>query len=101
MPDINPTSFKNGVPKGERNAFFGIEEQIMAAPTETIVAVVTYEVSKIVHEEIEDVKYPVVEIKHIEIVTDEKDSLTALKLRDKAYKARTGQDALAIVEGDA
>ncbi|MFT4281227.1 hypothetical protein [Microbacterium sp.] len=94
MADINPTSFKNGVPKGERNAFFGIEEQIMAAPGDTIVAVVTYEVAKIVHEEIEDVKYPVVEIKHIEILGDEKAKAAAVKLRDAAYKARTGQNAL-------
>lgn len=100
MAEIKRATFKNGVPKAERNGFYGIEEEIIAEAGERIVAVVTYEVVRVIHEEIEDEKYPVLEIKHIEPIRSEKDAAVVLKVRDAAYKKRTGENALDLGDED-
>jgi Lon protease-like protein len=98
MSEIKPAAFKNGVPKAERNGFFGAEADFIESAGERIIAVVTYEVVRVMHEEIEDEKYPVIEVQHIEPLRDEKAIAAALKLRDAAYKARTGENVLDIAE---
>lgn len=100
MAEIKPATFKNGVPKAERNGFYGIEEEIIAEAGERITAVVTYEVVRVIHEEIEDEKYPVLEIKHIEPIRSEADAAAVLKVRDAAYKKRTGENALDLGDED-
>lgn len=96
MTEMKPTTFKNGVPKAERNGMFGAEEQLieLARSGRQIVAVVTYAVPKVMHDEVADERYPVAEITHIEPLFDEELAATAFKLREQAYKARTGADAL-------
>lgn len=100
MTEIKPAAFKNGVPKAERNGFFGIEHELVEEGGERIVAIVTYEVVRVMHEEIEDEKYPVLEIKHIEPLRSGTAEAAAIKLRDEAYKARTSQDALDLGDID-
>ena len=100
MTDLKPVSFKNGVPKAERNGMFGNEEQLieLGASGAQVLAIVTYSVLKVMHDEVADERYPVAQIDHIEPLFDEKAAAAAQKLRDQAYKARTGMDALDLGE---
>lgn len=100
MTETKPTTFKNGVPKAERNGMFGAEEALidLAKNSTQIIAVVTYSVPKVIHDEIADERYPVVQIDHIEPLFGEKAAAAAMKLRDAAYKERTSQDALDLPE---
>lgn len=100
MTDTKPTSFKNGVPKAERNGMFGAEDQLieLAKAGGQVTAIVTYSVPKVMHDEIADERYPVVQIDHIEPLFAEKDAASALKLREKTYKARTAEGALDLPE---
>lgn len=96
MTEIKPTALKQGMPKAERNGLFGNEEQLieLARAGMPLVAIVTFAIPKVPHEEIEDVRWPVVEMAHIEPMFGEKDAAAAIKLRDTSYKARTGENAL-------
>lgn len=77
--DTKPASFARGVPAEQANGFYGIEDELIEeAGGEPIVAVVTYVVDEVV----------------------EKRVAAAIKLRDEAYKVRTGQDALDLPEVD-
>ncbi|WP_083370838.1 hypothetical protein [Microbacterium paraoxydans] len=100
---MKPTSFKNGVPKAERNGMFGAEDRLieLAKAGGTVTAIVTYSVPKVMHDEIADERYPVVQIDHIEPLFEEKAEASATKLRDTAYKARTAEGALDIPEVEA
>lgn len=89
-----PTSFKSGVPKAERNGFFGIEEEIIADAGDRIVAIVTYEVIRVMHEELEDEKYPVVEATHIEVLRDPESQVAVMALLQASHKARTSVGTL-------
>lgn len=102
MTELNPTALKQGMPKAERNGLFGSEERLieLARAGEKVVAVVTFAIPKVPHEEIEDVRWPVVEIVHIEPMFAEKDEQAAVKLRDAAYKKRTGENALDLGDED-
>ncbi|MBS0231750.1 MAG: hypothetical protein JSS52_11415 [Proteobacteria bacterium] len=73
MTEIKPTSFKNGVPKAERNGMFGSEEKLieLAKAGRQLVAIV-----------------------HIEPLFDQERSTAADEIRAAAYKDRTGTDAL-------
>lgn len=96
MTETKPTTFKNGVPKGERNGLFGAEDTLieLAKQDGTVTAIVTYSVPRVIHDEVADERYPVVQIDHIEPLFAEKDEAAARKLRDAAYKKRTGLNAL-------
>lgn len=96
MTETKPTTFKNGVPKGERNGLFGAEDTLidLAKQDGTVTAIVTYSVPRVIHDEVADERYPVVQIDHIEPLFGEKDEAAARKLRDAAYKKRTGLNAL-------
>ncbi|MDQ1127601.1 hypothetical protein QE428_002634 [Microbacterium sp. SORGH_AS 505] len=100
MTDTKPTTFKNGVPAEQSNGFFGLEEELMADPSKQVTAVVTFEVDDIVHKELTGDRYPVVKIKHIEPIREEKAEASVLKVRDAAYKKRTGENALDLPEVD-
>lgn len=94
--EMKPTAFKQGVPKAERNGMFGNEARLIEAARagERITAIVTYEVPKVIHDEIADETYPVVEPVHIEPIFDEKRSEAAVKLQVAEYKKRTGENAI-------
>lgn len=96
MTETKPTSFANGVPKAERNGMFGAEEQLieLAKQDAQVVAIVTYSVPRVMHDEVADERYPVVKIEHIEPLFGDKESTAATKLREAAYKARTSEGAL-------
>lgn len=99
--ETKPTSFARGVPAEERNGFFGLEDDLIAsAGDRQIVAVVTYSVDEVVSKQIAGEQYPVVKATHIEPLHEEKQIAAALKLRDAAYKVRTGQNALDLPEVD-
>lgn len=102
MTDIKPTTFKQGVPKAERNGMFGSEEQLIeiAKAGRQVVAIVTYAVPKVIRDEIADERYPLAEIVQIEPLFDEAKAAAAIKLRDEAYTERTGQDALVLPDVD-
>lgn len=101
MTEIKPTAFKRGVPAEQANGLFGVEEQLIEmAPGDQIVAVVTFNVDEVMEKRRAGEEWPVVAMKHLEPLWDEKAATAALKLRDAAYKKRTGQDALDIPEAD-
>lgn len=96
MTEIKPTSFKNGVPKAERNGMFGSEEKLieLAKAGKQLVAIVTYEIPRVMHDEIADETYPVAALVHIEPLFDEARSAAADEIRAASYKERTGEGAL-------
>lgn len=101
MTEIKPTAFKRGVPAEQANGLFGVEDQLIEmAPGDQIVAVVTFSVDEVMEKRRAGEEWPVVAMKHLEPLWDEKASVAALKLRDAAYKKRTGQDALDIPEAE-
>lgn len=100
--ELKPTAFKQGVPKSERNGMFGNELRLIGAAKagDRITAIVTYEVPKVIHDEIADETYPVVEAVHIEPIFDEKRAEAAVKLQAAEYKKRTGENALDLGDMD-
>lgn len=94
--DIKPTAFKNGAPKAERNGMFGNELRLIEAAKagERITAIVTYEIPKVIHDEIADEKYPIVAAVNIEPLFDADRAEAARVLQAAEYKARTGEGAL-------
>lgn len=98
MTEIKPVSFKNGVPKAERNGLFGNEEKLieLAKEGKPVLAIVQYSFPKVIHDEIADETYPVAQIDHIEPLFEDKPAQAADKLRATAYKARTGENALEL-----
>ncbi|MGF3055647.1 hypothetical protein [Microbacterium sp. YY-01] len=96
MAEIMPASFKNGVPKAERNGMFGNESQLieLARASKRVTAIVTYSVPSVVHDEIADERRPVLAIEHIEPLFNAERASAAEDLRDAEFKARTGADAL-------
>jgi hypothetical protein len=95
MTDIKPTAFKRGVPAEQSNGLYGVEAQLIEKPVgEPITAIVTFAVDEVMEKRHAGEEWPVVEIKHIEPLWAEKDIAAALKLRDAAYKKRTGENAL-------
>lgn len=102
MTDLKPTAFKNGAPKAERNGMFGNEQRLIesAKAGERITAIVTYEIPKVIHDEIADETYPIVAAVHIEPLFDSARASAAQELQSAEYKARTGEGALDFGEMD-
>lgn len=102
MTEIKPTSFKNDVPKAERNGLFGTEKRLieLAKEGKPLLAIVQYSFPRVMHDEIADETYPVAQIDHIEPLFEAKPSAAADKLRAAAYKARTGENALDLGDFD-
>lgn len=100
--DIKPTSFARGVPPEERNGFYGIEEELIAAAgtAQPIVAVVTYVLDDVVQKVVKGETYPVVKAFSIEVLHDGAAIDAAVELRDAAMKARTGAEQLEFPEDD-
>lgn len=94
MTEIKPATFKQGVPKAQKNGLFGIEEKLIAEAGMPVIAVVLFDVARVVHEELADERYPVLEITHIEPIRDEKAAKVATGLLEDAYKVRTEEGAL-------
>ena len=101
MTEIKPTAFQRGVPAEQANGFYGIEDELIdLAAGEQIVAVVTFTVEEVMEKRNAGEIWPVVKTAHIEPLHRPEAIEAALKLRDSAYKARTGQDALDLPEVD-
>lgn len=102
MTEIKPTTFKQGVPKAARNGLFGTEETLidLALAGKQVTAIVTYAIPKVNHDEVADERYPLVELVHIEPLYDEKAAAAAIKLRDAAYKSRTGENTIDFGDDD-
>lgn len=94
MTEIKPTAFKQGVPKAQKNGLYGIEEQLITEAGMPVIAVVYFETVRVVHEELADERYPIVEISHIEPIRDPKAAKVAAGLLEDAYKIRTEEGAL-------
>ena len=94
---VKPTALKRGMPGEQSNGLLGIEEDLIARPEgDVIVAVVTFTVDEVMVKRHAGEEWPVVAIKHIEPLHVEKDIAAAVKLRDAAYKKRTGENALKL-----
>lgn len=101
MSEIKPTAFKRGVPAEQANGLYGIEDDLIDLPAgEQIVVVATLTVEEVMEKRNAGEVWPVVGFTHIEPLHHPDAITAALKLRDEAYKKRTGQDALQIVDGE-
>lgn len=100
--DVKPTSFARGVPPEERNGFYGIEEELIesAGAVRPIVAIVTYTLDEVVSKALAGETYPVVKAFSIEPLHDAAAIESAVALRDAAFKARTGMEALDLGDFD-
>lgn len=88
MSEIKKTEFARGVPKAEKNGFYGIEAQLIADPEKPIVAIVTFGVDEVVEKHLKDETYPIVAPRHIEPLHDQESIDAALKLQIAAREAR-------------
>ena len=101
MTELKPTAFKRGVPAEQANGLYGIEDELIdLAAGEQIVVVATLTVEEVMEKRNAGEVWPVVGFTHIEPLHHPDAIAAALKLRDEAYKKRTGQDALDIPEDD-
>lgn len=83
------------VPGEQLNGLAEIESELLADETMRVTAVVTLEVTKIVHNVQKQDTYPVVRALQIEPLRDEDASL-AVKLQERALQRRTGNVPLPI-----
>ena len=80
-------------PKDQHNGLEALEHDLLDDNTQTVTAIVTYAVAKVVDDLKKDEQYPVLYVKHIEpILGEAREEAEALQVA--AYKARTGQDQL-------
>lgn len=95
MTDVKPVTFKQGVPKAEKNGFFGLEEKLMdAGIDEQYVAVVVFTTNDVIHKQRDDVSYPVLQISAIEPLLMKESADAAVELLQKARQDRTGQEQI-------
>lgn len=80
-------------PKDQHNGLEALEDDLLDDQQQTVTAIVTYAVAKIVDDLKKDERYPVVYVKHIEPIVGA-DREAAEALQQAAYKARTGEDQL-------
>ena len=100
--DTKPSAFMRGVPAEQSNGFYGIEDELIEMPAgEQIIAVVTYTVEEVMEKRNAGEQWPLIKVLHIEPLRDQKAAEAAVKLRDSAYKKRTGENALDLGEMDA
>lgn len=93
--ETQPVAFKRGMPKEQKNGFYGIEKQLLDNPQEPIVAIVTFRVDEIIDKELSGERYPIVEIDHLEPIFGVQ-AIEAKDLQAAAYKLRTGANTLPI-----
>lgn len=93
--ETRPSAFARGVPAEQNNGLYGIEDDLIELPAGSqIIAVVTFVVEEAMEKRNAGEQWPVIKIAHIEPLRDDKSEAAALKLRDAAYKARTGENTL-------
>lgn len=80
-------------PKDQHNGLEALEHDLLEDHGQTVTAVVTYAVAKIVDDLKKDEQYPVLYAKHIEPILGA-DMDAAIALQQAAYKVRTGEDQL-------
>ncbi len=80
-------------PKDQHNGLEELESALLADHGQTVTAIVTYGVAKIVDDLKKEEQYPVLYAKHIEpILGDAREQAEALQAA--AYKVRTGENEL-------
>ncbi|MDD7930113.1 hypothetical protein [Microbacterium thalli] len=101
MTEIKPAAFNRAYPAGDSNSFYGIEDELVELPAgEQLITISTWVVEDVPTKQRGEQTYPLLKQVHIELLHVPDAITAALKLRDAAYKKRTGQDALAIVDGE-
>ncbi len=101
MADVKPTAFKRGFPAEQSNGLYGVEDRLIAMPEgETIIVIATLSVDEVMEKRHAGEEWPVVAFKHLEPLWDQKSIDAAVKLRDAAYKKRTGENALDFGDDD-
>lgn len=80
-------------PKDQHNGLEALEAALLADPDQTVTAIVTYAVAKVVDDKKRDEVYPVLYAKHIEPILGEA-AVEAEAIQLAAYKVRTNEDAL-------
>jgi len=88
-------------PKDQHNGLEALEQGLIKDHSQTVTAVVTYGVAKVVDDIKKDEQYPVLYAMHIEpILGDAREQAQALQVA--AYQKRTGESQLDLdFEGDA
>ncbi len=99
--EIKPTTFSKGVPKTEHNGFYGIEEHLVDLPIgRDIPTLAMYRMKDDKQQRGPGIRYPEVEIVHLEPLWDVDDpeqqeiASEVAALLQRAYKLRTGQNQL-------
>lgn len=101
MTEIKPAAFMRGVPAEQSNGFYGIEDELIELPAgEQIITISTWVVEDVPTKQRGEQIYPLLKQVHIEPIHTPDGIKGALKLRDAAYKKRTGQDTIAGVDED-
>ena len=80
-------------PKNQHNGLENLEHDLLDDHQQTVTAIVTYAVAKVVDDLKKEERYPVLYVKHIEPILGS-DREAAEALQQSAYKARTGEDQL-------
>ncbi len=80
-------------PKDQRNGLENLEDDLLDDQQQTVTAIVTYAVAKVVDDLKKEERYPVVYVKHIEPILGV-DLDAAIAMQVAAYKARTGENEL-------
>lgn len=96
--ETKPVAFKQGVPKEQKNGFYGLEEMLMANPQEPLTVIATFRVADIIDKELSGERYPIVEIDHLEPIHGAEAIAAAKAIQLAQYKDRTDKDALPIPE---
>ena len=80
-------------PKDQHNGLENLEHDLLDDHQQTVTAIVTYAVAKVVDDLKKEERYPVLYVKHIEPILGA-DTDAAIALQQAAYKVRTGEDQL-------
>lgn len=98
---VKPTAFKRGFPAEQSNGLYGVEERLIGMPEgEQIIVIATLTVDEVMEKRHAGEEWPVVVFKHLEPLWDAKAAEAAIKLRDAAYKKRTGENTIDFGDDD-
>lgn len=92
--------FSGQRPGEELNGLEALHDELMEPHVEDVLVVGIVRRSKLVLNDEKDEQYPVVRFARVEPVLNEKDDKTVRGVLDRAYKARTGREALDLPEID-
>lgn len=100
--ETKPATFARGVPKEERNGFYGegLADKLIGMPIGTKFTVIaTFELDDVVTRRGKGTVYPVLSTVHLEPIWDEEREEAAKALQEEEYTERTGQNQLDFSSG--